>query len=200
MGKGALGVEAGWDGSSQEGAGWDGDRTVRVVTTPSHRSQRGGSEAPPLPSPLPPRSPHFPPPGRSLPLPRAVAAGPMRALGLGVLLALLPPPAPAETFSAMRSVRAAMGAEGRLLRRLRAYLREESARLRRLTRFYEKVHALHQDPQASVDNPLLAFSLIKRLYSDWPNVIYSDEATENTQGRVGRLQCAPLCHLGRARR
>ncbi|KAM4683694.1 prolyl 4-hydroxylase subunit alpha-3 isoform 4-T4 [Amazona ochrocephala] len=48
-------------------------------------------------------------------------------------------------------------------------------------RFYEKVHALHQDPQASVDNPLLAFSLIKRLYSDWPNVIYSDEATENTQ-------------------
>ncbi|KAM9019594.1 prolyl 4-hydroxylase subunit alpha-3 [Ara ararauna] len=105
----------------------------------------------------------------------------MRALGLGVLLALLPPPAPAETFSAMRSVRAAMGAEGRLLRRLRAYLREESARLRRLTRFYEKVQALHQDPQASVDNPLLAFSLIKRLYSDWPNVIYSDEATENTQ-------------------
>lgn len=49
-------------------------------------------------------------------------------------------------------------------------------------RFYEKVQALHQDPKASVDNPLLAFSLIKRLHSDWPNVIYSDEATENTQG------------------
>ncbi|KFP51804.1 Prolyl 4-hydroxylase subunit alpha-3, partial [Cathartes aura] len=48
-------------------------------------------------------------------------------------------------------------------------------------RFYEKVQALHQDPEASVDNPLLAFSLIKRLHSDWPNVIYSDEATENTQ-------------------
>ncbi|NXF66566.1 P4HA3 hydroxylase, partial [Ciccaba nigrolineata] len=48
-------------------------------------------------------------------------------------------------------------------------------------RFYEKVQALHQDPKASVDNPLLAFSLIKRLHSDWPNVIYSDEATENTQ-------------------
>ncbi|NXW51364.1 P4HA3 hydroxylase, partial [Nyctiprogne leucopyga] len=47
-------------------------------------------------------------------------------------------------------------------------------------RFYEKVQALHQDPKASVDNPLLAFSLIKRLHSDWPNVIYSDEATENT--------------------
>lgn len=49
-------------------------------------------------------------------------------------------------------------------------------------RFYEKVQALHQDPKASVDNPLLAFSLIKRLHSDWPNIIYSDEATRNTQG------------------
>ncbi|NXJ82092.1 P4HA3 hydroxylase, partial [Trogon melanurus] len=48
-------------------------------------------------------------------------------------------------------------------------------------RFYEKVRALHQDPKASVDNPLLAFSLIKRLHSGWPNVVYSDEATENTQ-------------------
>ncbi|NXR65851.1 P4HA3 hydroxylase, partial [Rhadina sibilatrix] len=64
---------------------------------------------------------------------------------------------------------------------LRSYLRDESSRLRRLRRFYEKVQALHQDPEASVDNPLLAFSLIKRLHSDWPNVIYSDEATGNTQ-------------------
>ncbi|NXM67750.1 P4HA3 hydroxylase, partial [Serilophus lunatus] len=64
---------------------------------------------------------------------------------------------------------------------LRSYLRDESGRLRRLRRFYEKVQALHQDPEASVDNPLLAFSLIKRLHSDWPNVIYSEEATGNTQ-------------------
>ncbi|NXQ72348.1 P4HA3 hydroxylase, partial [Quiscalus mexicanus] len=64
---------------------------------------------------------------------------------------------------------------------LRSYLRDESSRLRLLRRFYEKVQALHQDPKASVDNPLLAFSLIKRLHSDWPNVIYSDEATRNTQ-------------------
>ncbi|NXT82190.1 P4HA3 hydroxylase, partial [Zapornia atra] len=48
-------------------------------------------------------------------------------------------------------------------------------------RFYEKVQALHQDPKTSVDNPLLGFSLIKRLHSDWPNVIYSEEATQNTQ-------------------
>lgn len=69
-----------------------------------------------------------------------------------------------------------------------------------LCRFYEKVQALHQDPEASVDNPLLAFSLIKRLHSDWPNVIYSDEATENTQGMGGCMAVCPLCHLGRARR
>lgn len=66
-------------------------------------------------------------------------------------------------------------------------------------RFYEKVHALHQDPKASVDNPLLAFSLIKRLHSDWPNVVYSDEAAENTQGMGEMLGCVP-CHLGRAGR
>ncbi|NWT01406.1 P4HA3 hydroxylase, partial [Mionectes macconnelli] len=64
---------------------------------------------------------------------------------------------------------------------LRSYLREENARLRRLRRFYEKVQVLHQDPEASVDNPLLAFSLIKRLQSDWLNIIYSDEATGNAQ-------------------
>ncbi|XP_074429110.1 prolyl 4-hydroxylase subunit alpha-3 isoform X2 [Larus michahellis] len=85
------------------------------------------------------------------------ALGAPGALGLGVLLALLPPPAPAETFTAMLSVRRALGSEGRLLRRLRTYLREESARLRRIA------------------------SLIKRLHSDWPNVVYSDEAAENTQ-------------------
>ncbi|NWU06808.1 P4HA3 hydroxylase, partial [Cephalopterus ornatus] len=64
---------------------------------------------------------------------------------------------------------------------LRSYLREENARLRSLRRFYEKVQVLHQDPEASVDNPLLAFSLIKRLNSDWLNIIYSDEATGNAQ-------------------
>ncbi|KAM9389124.1 LOW QUALITY PROTEIN: prolyl 4-hydroxylase subunit alpha-3 [Phaethornis superciliosus] len=105
-----------------------------------------------------------------------------RVLGvLGVLLALCPPPSPAETFSAMLSVRGALSPEGRLLRRLRAYLREERGRLRSLGRFYEKVQALHQEPKALVENPLVAFSLIKRLHSEWPKVIYSQEATENTR-------------------
>ncbi|NXD57925.1 P4HA3 hydroxylase, partial [Corvus moneduloides] len=71
---------------------------------------------------------------------------------------------------------------------LRSYLRDESSRLRRLRRFYEKVQALHQDPKASVENPLLAFSLIKRLHSDWPNVIYSDEVTRNTQALHAGLE------------
>ncbi|XP_062434453.1 prolyl 4-hydroxylase subunit alpha-3 isoform X5 [Rhea pennata] len=101
-------------------------------------------------------------------------------LGLGVLLAWVPP-APADTFSAMLSVRQALGAEGRLLALLGAHLRAESDRLSRLARFYNKVQALHQEPAASVDNPLLAFGLIKRLHSDWRNVVYSEAASENTR-------------------
>lgn len=65
-------------------------------------------------------------------------------------------------------------------------------------RFYEKVQALHQDPKASVDNPLLAFSLIKRLHSDWPNVIYSDEATRNTQGTGEMLGRVSPLSLGQS--
>lgn len=33
-------------------------------------------------------------------------------------------------------------------------------------------------------NPLVAFTLIKRLQSEWLNVVYSNEALENTQGRL----------------
>lgn len=31
-------------------------------------------------------------------------------------------------------------------------------------------------------NPLVAFTLIKRLHSEWLNVVYSNEALENLQG------------------
>ncbi|KAI9547870.1 hypothetical protein NQZ68_012887 [Dissostichus eleginoides] len=31
-------------------------------------------------------------------------------------------------------------------------------------------------------NPLVAFTLIKRLHSEWLNVVHSNEAQENTQG------------------
>lgn len=49
-------------------------------------------------------------------------------------------------------------------------------------RFYDKVLSLHEDVAVPVVNPLLAFALIKRLQSDWRNVVHSLEATENIRG------------------
>ncbi|GAB1292386.1 Procollagen-proline 4-dioxygenase [Apodemus speciosus] len=84
-----------------------------------------------------------------------------------------------DTFSALTSVARALAPERRLLGTLRHYLRGEEARLRDLTRFYDKVLSLHKDLTIPVVNPLLAFTLIKRLQSDWRNVVHSLEATEN---------------------
>lgn len=54
--------------------------------------------------------------------------------------------------------------------------------------FYAKVSNLHTElykvPASAMANPLVAFTLIKRLHSEWLNVVYSDEALENTQGWV----------------
>jgi hypothetical protein len=50
-------------------------------------------------------------------------------------------------------------------------------------RFYDKVLSLHEDSTAPVVNPLLAFTLIKRLQSDWKNVVHSLEASENIRGK-----------------
>lgn len=50
------------------------------------------------------------------------------------------------------------------------------------SRFYDKVLSLHEDSATPVSNPLLAFTLIKRLQSDWRNVVHSLEASENTRG------------------
>ncbi|KAI2561817.1 prolyl 4-hydroxylase subunit alpha 3 [Homo sapiens] len=76
-----------------------------------------------------------------------------------------------DTFSALTSVARALAPERRLLGLLRRYLRGEEARLRDLTRFYDKVLSLHEDSTTPVANPLLAFTLIKRLQSDWRNVL-----------------------------
>nr|XP_019829914.1 PREDICTED: prolyl 4-hydroxylase subunit alpha-3 [Bos indicus] len=84
-----------------------------------------------------------------------------------------------DTFSALTSVVRALAPERRLLGLLRRYLRGEEARLRDLTRFYHKVLSLHEDSATPVSNPLLAFTLIKRLQSDWKNVVHSLEASEN---------------------
>ncbi|XP_021098949.1 prolyl 4-hydroxylase subunit alpha-3 isoform X5 [Heterocephalus glaber] len=87
-----------------------------------------------------------------------------------------------DKFSALTSVARALAPERRLLALLRSYLLGEEARLRDLTRFYDKVLSLHEDSATPVANPLLAFTLIKRLQSDWRNVVHSLEASENIQG------------------
>lgn len=59
-------------------------------------------------------------------------------------------------------------------------------------RFYSKVSDLHKEvysgAAASISNPLVAFTLIKRLQSEWQNVVYSEEAVENTQGFTALLK------------
>uniref|UniRef100_F7BV01 Prolyl 4-hydroxylase subunit alpha-3 n=1 Tax=Equus caballus TaxID=9796 RepID=F7BV01_HORSE len=100
-----------------------------------------------------------------------------------------------DTFSALTSVARALAPERRLLGLLRRYLRGEEARLRDLTRFYDKVLSLHEDSATPVSNPLLAFTLIKRLQSDWRNVVHSLEASENIRGNEEegwRGLCLPL--------
>ncbi|KAM6447726.1 prolyl 4-hydroxylase subunit alpha-3 isoform 1-T1 [Liasis olivaceus] len=97
------------------------------------------------------------------------------------LLALGGRGAPAETFTSMLSIRRALGTERALLRHLRTYLEDEGKRLRDLNRFYQKIQALHQGASGTMANPLLAYALIKRLQSDWRNVVYSMEGGENIQ-------------------
>ncbi|KAL0973182.1 hypothetical protein UPYG_G00200010 [Umbra pygmaea] len=59
-------------------------------------------------------------------------------------------------------------------------------------RFHAKVSHLHSDvyrgPSASMANPLVAFTLIKRLQSEWLNLVYSDEALENSQALRSRYE------------
>lgn len=53
-------------------------------------------------------------------------------------------------------------------------------------RFFSRVTALHggiyNESSATIANPLVAFKLVKRLQSEWLNVVYSSEAEENLQG------------------
>lgn len=52
--------------------------------------------------------------------------------------------------------------------------------------FYAKVSHLHVElynsPATALTNPLVAFTLIKRLQSEWLNVVSSNKALENAQG------------------
>ncbi|KAG8137111.1 hypothetical protein E2320_005663 [Naja naja] len=106
----------------------------------------------------------------------------LRAAGLAGLLLLLAAlggfgglcGAPGETFTSMLSIRRALGTEQALLGHLRSYLEDEASRLRDLD-------------SGTMANPLMAFALIKRLQSDWRNVVYSLEGSENIQGAARAL-------------
>lgn len=54
--------------------------------------------------------------------------------------------------------------------------------------FYDKVSELHTGlytgSAAAVENPLVAFTLIKSLHSEWLNVVYSNKAQRNTEGQL----------------
>ncbi|XP_077197304.1 prolyl 4-hydroxylase subunit alpha-3 isoform X2 [Paroedura picta] len=107
---------------------------------------------------------------------------------LGVTLFGLWPGLGAETFTSMLSIQQALATERELLRRLGTYLEEEMSRIEDLRRFYKKIQAWHQGMGESVVNPLSAYTLIKRLQSDWLNVVYSREASENSQGLQSSYQ------------
>uniref|UniRef100_A0A3Q3XDH7 Prolyl 4-hydroxylase subunit alpha-3 n=1 Tax=Mola mola TaxID=94237 RepID=A0A3Q3XDH7_MOLML len=71
-------------------------------------------------------------------------------------------------YTSLLNVKQAINIEQKLIDYLGTYIDHELERL--------------DDVKA---NPLVAFTLIKRLHSEWLNVVYSDEALENTQLRSG---------------
>ncbi|XP_060929655.1 prolyl 4-hydroxylase subunit alpha-3 [Limanda limanda] len=90
-----------------------------------------------------------------------------------------------EMYTSLLNVRQAISVERKLIDDLRTYIDHEFERLQDIRRFYTKVSDLHtglyKGPAAAMANPLVAFTLIKRLHSEWLNVIYSSEASENAQ-------------------
>ncbi|XP_071353271.1 prolyl 4-hydroxylase subunit alpha-3 [Trachinotus anak] len=95
------------------------------------------------------------------------------------------PVALGEMYTSLLNVKQAISVERRLIDYLRTYIDHELERLRDIRRFYAKVSDLHTElykgPETAMANPLVAFTLIKRLHSEWLNVVYSNEALENAQ-------------------
>ncbi|KAJ8403876.1 hypothetical protein AAFF_G00347440 [Aldrovandia affinis] len=94
-------------------------------------------------------------------------------------------PAFGEMYTSVRNVQQAISVERELLNHLRTYIEDETLRLHDMKRFYKKVSDMHSEvysgPVTAMANPLVAFALIKRLQSEWMNVVYSNEAKENAQ-------------------
>ncbi|XP_074496631.1 prolyl 4-hydroxylase subunit alpha-3 isoform X3 [Sebastes fasciatus] len=90
-----------------------------------------------------------------------------------------------EMYTSLLNVKQAISVERKLIDYLRTYIDHEVERLEDMKRFYAKVSDLHTElykgPAAAMANPLVAFTLIKRLHSEWLNVVYSNEALENAQ-------------------
>ncbi|KAM3616253.1 uncharacterized protein V6R79_015079 [Siganus canaliculatus] len=90
-----------------------------------------------------------------------------------------------EIYTSLLNVKQAIGVERKLIDYLRTYIDHENERLEDIRRFYGKVSNLHSElykgRATAMANPLVAFTLIKRLHSEWLNVIYSNEALENIQ-------------------
>uniref|UniRef100_A0A672RVT2 Prolyl 4-hydroxylase subunit alpha 3 n=1 Tax=Sinocyclocheilus grahami TaxID=75366 RepID=A0A672RVT2_SINGR len=63
------------------------------------------------------------------------------------------------------------------------YLEHKIQRLDNIKRFFSRVTSLHSgiynEPSATIANPIVAFKLVKRLKSEWMNVVNSNEAEEN---------------------
>ena len=67
-------------------------------------------------------------------------------------------------------------------------------------RFYHKVLSLHEDSATPVSNPLLAFTLIKRLQSDWKNldsILKSRDITLPTKAHLIKAMVFPGVMYGR---
>ncbi|KAM8975350.1 prolyl 4-hydroxylase subunit alpha-3 [Pelodytes ibericus] len=90
-----------------------------------------------------------------------------------------------DMYSSMQSIQQAVSTEKVLLDHLRIYLEQEAYRLNDLRRFYEKIQGFHQGMANPVADPILAYTLVKRLQSEWLNVVHSMEATENIQALKG---------------
>ncbi|KAG2456658.1 C2CD3 protein, partial [Polypterus senegalus] len=88
-------------------------------------------------------------------------------------------------FTSVADAQRSVAVEMELLGYLEEYLERETLRLNDLRRFFKKVKGQHSDiyqgQMSAMANPLVAYSLIKRLQSEWLNVVYSTEANENIQ-------------------
>ncbi|KAK1899611.1 Prolyl 4-hydroxylase subunit alpha-3 [Dissostichus eleginoides] len=96
-------------------------------------------------------------------------------------------------YTSLLNVKQAISVERKLINYLKTYIDHESERLEDVKRFYAKVSDLHTElykgPATVMANPLVAFTLIKRLHSD-PALRSSYEKEEADLPKLEDLQGA----------